>query len=1060
MSNKKPARQYLNNPKLVIDALKNKEWDVARQLAKEFSGQKFWQDIGKAYKTHLEEKDIRPLKKPFGRTGPKEGKKKVNEQLFANYVDLLQKYDGNIESALAEHDGGKKKKHKKKKESKKQVVEQKSNPDLELKIEFLADLLGIPDDDEATQELLVGMLEQDNPNFFEFIDFQTEKEEDQLSFSRILKELLQSTPGHPDKFLNALKEKSDVFWGIYKELTAAPPSETWLCLVAFHQFDVVKAEADWGKASGFLIRNPNRKFLGKAVLAKQSDSAWLKKYESSWPSLATNYLSGIRNKMFLASGLDYSAKLPKVPDSKIDEFLLQLIAFERKCRYDPEIEEATFRKTNTTNIKQIHKGTVTSYQKFVHALCHQVIDDAILDNLQPHYGQIAKSFFQKLEELDTKLKHKKTKPISYLQKLEDRGKLSEASTLLKQCKYSFELFLQLFFVEEQLPDKKIQEMPDAIPNEDLGITDNVLEAEEEALSLLSNKYTSLNQISSFPERKEYEEPRENQAAGEALAEIFLPADLKGIIDNLITEHRDDKNFQVEWFKPILDYFKGRKIKLSKLRNENTESEEAKDEESPEQKESTEEESPEQKEIKDGTIMVYASRIRMYLLKTGYWHGNNWEEKTHEWENSENKTIKDEYLRWIKMDPRLQFREFKAATQKIELSKKQPAWTKELAKLQFMPEALRTFSADAIQPGLINRIRAYQKQRLDQRLDSTILLVHKPTEFMNFVLNGFWTNDTRGSRLYCALLLASGRRPKDLYFEGCFRPLESSNSDRLSAKDRFECLAYTGIKPGLSKFKKGGAIPLLCPYYIFVNALRRFREMHGHKSKQSYITDPFNRRSYDEVFEDAMRRNLIGFQEEKKFTLGAREFRSMYARYSIAIFGEGKNYNLWIKSVLMHESVTTSLNYSRVVFPQDNMQRIQPWQLNGPGNALERELGFLYIDAKAKNKKKIYEEKTSNRKCLGLTFEEAKALIPQAPPEILDMVRLFFQSQESAENLDEKLIKAGIEAAEPGKDEDDNKGEEEEEPEEDKKDEEPVEAADENEENPDEDRTETDEDEDK
>lgn len=152
----------------------------------------------------------------------------------------------------------------------------------------------------------------------------------------------------------------------------------------------------------------------------------------------------------------------------------------------------------------------------------------------------------------------------------------------------------------------------------------------------------------------------------------------------------------------------------------------------------------------------------------------------------------------------------------------------------------------------------------------------------------------------ALLFASGRRSAELLPGGaCFKPSDN--------EELYECYVITWIKGGL-----------LVPFSVFRNGQERFRTKWGHLSQ---IT---NRMALTERARAIMAPHLKTEDERKRFK--ARDFRALYARYSVAIFGKGLNINAWIQSVLMHQSVATSLNYTRINFPGDNIERMQKMRI--------------------------------------------------------------------------------------------------------------------------------------
>jgi len=242
-----------------------------------------------------------------------------------------------------------------------------------------------------------------------------------------------------------------------------------------------------------------------------------------------------------------------------------------------------------------------------------------------------------------------------------------------------------------------------------------------------------------------------------------------------------------------------------------------------------------------------------------------------------------------------------------------------------------------------------------------------------------------ARLFGALLFASGRRPTNIQKTGCFRPSDRAvyiNEAYVDPVDRYECYAYGGEKPGLTKFSRGKLIPLLVPYRIFINGLQRFRLIWGTSeeliektrftSKTSVIS-----KMYKETFQPLVDENLV--VPKSKFNLGSREFRAMYARYSWAIFGGDTNFNIWVSNVLFHSKLYTSINYSRVKFPLDNFERLH--QIFVPSGIITDEsLITLYRNTKKlsleQKRQHPYKETLLQTKCLGLTLKEALNLVEE------------------------------------------------------------------------------------
>jgi hypothetical protein len=509
-------------------------------------------------------------------------------------------------------------------------------------------------------------------------------------------------------------------------------------------------------------------------------------------------------------------------------------------------------------------------------------------------------------------------------------------------------------VEEKKEDeKKKEEVPEEEEEDDMNLVgDTALEEDKDAEFIVS--------MPSFLQGEEkYPEAKENPEAGYALSEAHLPAELMAIVQRVIDKHKDEKIFQEEWLEPIKKWFRSRGLRYSKLKND----------------EIVEEEEEKKGSLKDQTVMVYTSRIRAILLRQDIWHGPEYENNLREIEEKGSPAVKEGLEDWLKLPPAIKIRKWYQVKKMRDLRNPMSPWEKKLVDMDVIPKALRNFTADSIFQNITGRVLTYRKQRLEERLQKTVLIITKPEIVLRDVFAAFFNNDNNGQKLYCALLLASGRRPKDIYKKGCFMALEPTPEDPVPTFDRYECYAYSGLKPGLHIFKRGDVIPLLVPFGIFRNGLRRFRKMWGHIQERQITTREYNKKAYDSVFLPLQEQGIIKFNEDSEpFHLGSREFRAMYARYSVAIFGANRNYNLWIKSVLMHSNVNTSLNYTRIVFPEDNMQRMQPWVVNAPKGSVIKLLNEKLREAKFLGNKRSqpFREDHLTRKCLGMTLDEALA----------------------------------------------------------------------------------------
>jgi integrase len=175
-----------------------------------------------------------------------------------------------------------------------------------------------------------------------------------------------------------------------------------------------------------------------------------------------------------------------------------------------------------------------------------------------------------------------------------------------------------------------------------------------------------------------------------------------------------------------------------------------------------------------------------------------------------------------------------------------------------------------------------------------LVIQNATKFIIEILSGL--NSKIFEKLYPALLLASGRRPTELYLMK-FKKGKTDNeiifSDQLKKRD--------GKKINFT-------IPLLVPVKLFRKALRNFQALHPEVKE--------NKMTPDEIAKNFSTKNansLLAFSEKIGFKLKSSDFRRIYAAESYRRSPDKtQSINSFIKDYLGHDSIDTSLNYSNVI----------------------------------------------------------------------------------------------------------------------------------------------------
>ena len=438
------------------------------------------------------------------------------------------------------------------------------------------------------------------------------------------------------------------------------------------------------------------------------------------------------------------------------------------------------------------------------------------------------------------------------------------------------------------------------------------------------------------------------------------------MDQIIENYRD-RELTDEAFQPLIQAIRERGIKLPENKKNDSKDDDKKGE------------AKHERALKAATLMTYVSHIRRYLIMQDLWHGQNYEQQLADIQKSNDPHVQKELEEWLQFNPLLRLRAVLNAKNRIgkpEKARTMSQFQRFLATLDFLAPAIANFNINKFSDDgtdLLALVMSLRRHRKEERLRSSLIDITDPSKFMDMMIQ----NTGGGLRLFCALLFVSGRRPADIYSQGCFRPVaEDISEDPLES---YYCMAYTGLKPGLDVYKAKGIIPLLVPYRIFINGLYRFRKMQGHKKIEQITTNT-------EWLKKALAKSLKGLPY--KGTITSRDFRAIYARYSIAIFGAKLHQNLWVKHVLMHKNLETSMHYTRVTFPNDNMERIQIWKVNIPEAYLNEMLHRLEETAHSRAQKEPWPDTVRNRYCLGMTYDQAMERAKGNPEEEAEVEKYF------------------------------------------------------------------------
>lgn len=191
----------------------------------------------------------------------------------------------------------------------------------------------------------------------------------------------------------------------------------------------------------------------------------------------------------------------------------------------------------------------------------------------------------------------------------------------------------------------------------------------------------------------------------------------------------------------------------------------------------------------------------------------------------------------------------------------------------------------------------KKAQIAQRVanHNDVLRIPNATEFIKKTLEGL--NSKLFHELYPALLLASGRRPTEIYMMN----IRKGRTPRT--------IIFKGqLKKRLERGKY--EIPLLVDVEVFRKALKNFQrlfpEVKVNNMTPEEIAKAYSKRNAD---------TLLDFSKEYGIKLKASDFRRIYVaesyRRSNNVDGN-RSFNSWIMEFLGHYSLDISLNYSNVI----------------------------------------------------------------------------------------------------------------------------------------------------
>ncbi len=207
----------------------------------------------------------------------------------------------------------------------------------------------------------------------------------------------------------------------------------------------------------------------------------------------------------------------------------------------------------------------------------------------------------------------------------------------------------------------------------------------------------------------------------------------------------------------------------------------------------------------------------------------------------------------------------------------------LAIVPIVPENLRYFALDdrqSDQRAKLNTAISKTKSESEPRKWTGAVLLT--------VLEGLKTNDTK--KLIPAILLASGRRSREIQLTGVFQPVEDNR--------------YAAIFSGQAKSANPDEkyqIPLLAPYSAFIKAFNLLRELLP-------PTTP----------------NLPTIYRRACHPVNPHAYRSAYANACEELFNEGRDkitFNGYISKILGHQDPKTSINYARSTVDKPLLLRI-------------------------------------------------------------------------------------------------------------------------------------------
>lgn len=220
---------------------------------------------------------------------------------------------------------------------------------------------------------------------------------------------------------------------------------------------------------------------------------------------------------------------------------------------------------------------------------------------------------------------------------------------------------------------------------------------------------------------------------------------------------------------------------------------------------------------------------------------------------------------------------------------------------------KCLSIDAFYKGATDELRSDAKERLDRKLKSPKYVL-SPNYLMNHVLSGLYAErDT--AAMTNALLLCCGRRPCSLYL---YTPEFKCNGNELNYSARYR-----------ERTKKKGkimnlVIPLLAPFKLFHACLLRWHALMTKKHGCFYSATFVNRTRCRIDGEGVAGRMGKSWQ--------TKDLRPLYVAYVSAIHAKEMVKLPFVRAVLGHTELHTSISYTNVILNPNEEIRLPEFDL--------------------------------------------------------------------------------------------------------------------------------------